>query len=261
MVLKKVNMSKRIEEESKRLSRITGMDFSTFLTPGNRQKISRSIQIHRKVTLIMISSFAFFFSFITLISIILYSKQVGSLSIIVFFITGAFFCAIAGTGWGTIRLSRQAIDQSRELIVVVLDLMKEVRTEIATSIKENPDLGITDFIKGLSYGVIIPAAGQIIDEKLKFFAKPAKIVIENSLFYFTRTTASFADHFFNLPATKNHVDSSIATHEEFTEKLNLIKDKLQPLGDSISQKVAIPGKILMGIALVLGVPIMSILYL
>ena len=111
--------------------------------------------------------------------------------------------------------------------------------------------------------MFIPAVNRIIRDKLKLLAKPVNLVIENTIFFMTKSLSSAMDK-----VESKNTPQAESPEKQKDEKLNelfnrLIDDAREKIGstvDSVGRKVALPAKIVFNIVLFFGVPILLIIY-
>jgi hypothetical protein len=265
-----VLMSTTIEKEAERLEKETGIDFKTYRNPEMVEKISHLIGFYRRTNILMIRYTTILLAIVVVLCLWFYTGEMNIAGIALFLIVGTFFSIVGGFSWGLIRLAKSAVKEGADIVLMMLDFLKEIKTDLSTLAKNKPTAKLTlaNLFRGISYDVFIPAVSQIIREKLKVLAKPANIVIENAIFYLTKSLSTAMDKAENKRARDDAAQAESQQEqkdEEIDKRFNQLIDdarqKIGPMVDSAGRKVALPAKIAFNINLFVGVPILLIIYL
>jgi hypothetical protein len=263
-------MGKMIEKEAERLEQETGIDFKKYRNPEMVEKISDLIGFYRQTNAYMFRYTAILLIIIIALCFWFHTREMSSVGIALFLIAGTFFSLVEGISWGLMKLAKKAVTDGADVVTMMLDFLKEIKADITALVKNKPTakIAISDMFRGISYDVFIPTVNQIIQEKLKLFAKPINFLIGNSIFYLTRSLSAVMDK----AATENSKKETMPVEseqekgkqEENDKKIDQLIDearaKIGPLADSVSRKVAIPAKIVFNVTLFIGVPILLIIY-
>jgi len=250
-------MRKKIEQAVDRLTEETGIDFKKYQKPGIVEKISDLTGFIGQAGGIMFRRYAILLIIVAALCAWFYTKGMSLVGIILFFITGLLFTAAAGTALGTKKVAKKAVEDSVGVVMLMLEVVKEVRHDITGS-----NVSISNLVEGISYGVFIPSVNGIVREKLSLLAKPVVFVIENALFYFTKSISALFDKSADEISEEKLQEIQAQTKDDnkFEQSVNSAKEKLEPLADSVARKVTIPSKVLLIITLIIGLPILFIIY-
>lgn len=259
-------MGNKIEQAAERLSRETGIDFKKYRKPELVEKISDLIGFTGQAGGIMFRRYAVLLVIVIGLCVWFYTQKMSLAGIILFFVVGLLFTAAAGTALGTKKVTEKAIDDSAGVVTLMLDFVKEIKQDLFSLAKNKAGAktAVSDLVKGVSYGVFIPTVKQIVREKLSILAKPVVFVIEHALFYFTKSIASVIDNSAGDAAGKKPEEKEAQTKEEddkaFVQSIDAARETVASLADSVNRKATIPSKVMLIIALVVGLPILFIIY-
>jgi len=264
-------MGKMIEKEAARLEQETGIDFKKYRNPETVEKISDLIGFHQQATGFVLRYTAIFLIIIGVLSYWFHTRGMSIVGIVLFLLVGIVFSLLEGPSLGLIKLAKKAVDDGMDVVVIMLDFVKEVRKDVLILTKKKPgaEISSANLVRGVSYIVFIPAIGQIIRSRLKLLAAPVNFFIGSSIFYLTKSlTAVMEKTDSKDPEPKTAQTGSPGDQEEPGEKVDKFdqlvddaKKRIGPLADSVAKKVAIPAKIFFTVTLFIGVPILLIIYL
>lgn len=252
-------MGKKIERAADRLAEETGIDFKKYQKSEIVEKISDLTGFVGQSGGIMFRRYAILLIIVVALCAWFYTKGMNSIGIILFFIIGVLFTVFAGTALGTKKVAEKTVEDSVGIVVLMLEVVKEAKHDTAGA-----NVSTSNLVEGISYGVIIPSVSRIVREKLSLLATPVVFVMENSLFYFTKSVSALFDKSGDeIPGeTSQEPQAQKQTKEDnkFEQSVNSAKEKLEPLADSVTRKVTIPSKVLLIITLIIGLPILFIIY-
>lgn len=264
-------MGKKIEREAERLEKETGIDFKRYLNPETVEKISDLIGFHQQATGFVLRYTAIFLIIIGAFSYWFHARGMSVVGIVLFLLVGIVFSLLEGPGLGLIRLTKKAVNDGMDVVVMMLDFVKEVRKDVLVLTKKKPgaEISSANLVRGVSYIVFIPAIGQIVRSRLKLLAAPVNFIIGNSIFYLTKSLTAVmakADSEDSEPKTAQtgppgEQEKPAEKVDKFDQLVDDAKKRVGPLADSVAKKVAIPAKILFYVTLFIGVPILLIIYL
>ncbi|UCH93002.1 MAG: hypothetical protein JSV88_22300 [Candidatus Aminicenantes bacterium] len=263
-------MSIKFEIEAERLEKETGIDFKKYRNPEMVKKISHLIGFYRQTNTLMMRYIIILLVIVVALCIWFHTREMSGVGIALFLIVGTFFSVAEGICWGLMKLAKNAVKEGADIVLMMLDFLKEIKTDLSTLAKNNPDAKVTlsNLFRGISYEVFIPAVSQIIRDKLKFLAKPANFVIENTIFYLTKSLSTAMDKA-ESKSTRDKTAQAGSQEEQKDEKMDEVfnqliddaREKIGPMVDSVGRKVALPAKITFNVTLFIGVPILLIIYL
>ena len=264
-------MGKIIEKEAERLEQETGIDFKKYRNPETVEKISDLIGFHQQATAFVLKYTAIFLIIIGALCYWFHTRGMGIVGIVLFLLVGIVFSLLEGPSLGLIRLTKKAASDGKDVVVMMLDFVKEVRQDVSNLTEKKPGAKISsaNLVRGVSYIVFIPAVWQIVQAKLKLLAAPVNFFIGNSIYYITKSLTAVMDKADSKDPGKKTVQAGSPGDreepEESVDKFNQLVDDAKknvgPLADSVARKVAIPAKILFNITLFIGAPILLIIYL
>lgn len=266
-----VSMSRKIEREAERLEKETGIDFKKYRNPETVEKISDLIGFHQQAIGFVLRYTAIFLIIIGALCYWFQTRGMSVIGIVLFLLVGIVFSLLEGPSLGLIKLTKKAVNDGMDVVVIMLDFVKEVRQDVLILTKKKPDTEISsaNLVRGVSYTVFIPAIRQIIQAKLKLLAVPVNSFFENSIFYLTKSLTAVMEKVDNKDPEKQIVQTESPGEqggpEESVDKFDQVMDdakkRVGPLADSVVKKVAIPAKILFNVTLFIGIPILLIIYL
>jgi hypothetical protein len=258
-------MNKKIGIERARIIKETGIDFIKYQNPELGEKIDNLIGFYQLATIYLLK-YTGLFLLITAGLIYAFHLQGKNLfGIILFAIFGLAFSLVEGVTLGLRNLVKKAVTDGAKVVEMMLDFLKEMKQDIQKKKQDNPNTNILPsyLLEGLSYTVFIPAIGDLIRGRIKFFVKPVLFVIENSILFFTKALASVLK---KSESQKTSVSGVYPDHEQeidsntFDSIIDDARKQVGPLGDSVSRMVAWPIKLVFNIALFLGMFIFVIIF-
>ncbi|MCP4146397.1 MAG: hypothetical protein GY757_01480 [bacterium] len=274
-------MSKKIEKECHQLSEKTGIQFKKYTSPELIEKISDLIGFLGQIRSVMTRCNLLFMALISALSIYFAYIQMNTAGVVIFFLFGICFSILAGSALGTWRLAERAVGDSIGVVTLMLDFIKEVKKDLLVAKKNQPgsDVSTSNLLKGISYGVFIPSINGIVRDQLSFFAKPVILLIENAIFYFTKSLAAALEKTEsqdNVPENMSREnnkteitgttetgtpDTASGTSEnKFIITIDKAKGMLNTLSAFVIKQVTIPSKILFTLTMLIGVPILWLIY-
>lgn len=251
-------MGKKIQQEGERLSQKTGINFKKYHKPEMVEKIGDLIGFIGNIRTIMLGYYVLLLVIVTALCIWFSLRGMSTIGVVLFAAFGILFSASAGTALGTMKLAEKAVNDTKSVAVLLLDFVKEVKSDISTTLKSKPgsEIAASDLFKGISFVVFIPIVNQVIKEKLFFLlAKPVDFIVTNALYHFTNYLAPIIDK----AAGKISAEDS-KENGSFDRSLEEIKEKIEPLADSVIRSVKIPGKVLLILSIIICIPILLIIY-
>jgi hypothetical protein len=264
-------MGKMIEREAMRLEKETGIDFKKYRNPETVEKISDLIGFHQQATAFVLKYTAIFLIIIGALCYWFHTRGMSVVGIVLFLVVGIVFSLLEGPSLGLIKLTKKAVSDGMNVVVMMLDFVKEVRQDVLIVTKKKPgaEISSANLVRGVSYIVFIPAARQIVRAKLKLLAIPVNFFIVNSIFYLTKSLTAVMEKTDSKDSEKKAVKAESPGEQEEAEEsvdkfdrlVDDAKKSVGPLVDSVARKVAIPAKILFNVTLFIGVPILLIIYL
>ena len=264
-------MGKKIEREAERLEKETGIDFKKYRNPETVEKISDLIGFHQHATAFLLKYTAIFLIIIGAFSYWFHTRGMGVVGIVLFLLVGIVFSLLEGPSLGLIKLTKKAVSDGMDVVVMMLDFVKEVRQDVLILSKKKPgaEISSANLVRGVSYIVFIPAVRQIVRAKLKLLAIPVNFFIGDSIFYLTKSITAVMDQADSQDSEKKTIQAGSPAEQEepkksvdkFDQLVDNAKKSVGPLADSVARKVAIPAKILFNITLFIGIPILLIIYL
>ena len=255
-------MGKKIEREGERLSRETGIDFKKYYKSGFVEKIGELIGFIGSIRSIFLGYYAVLLVIVTALCTWFFLRDMNIVGIVLFFIFGILFCAGAGTALATMKLAEKVVEDSSDTVVLMLDFAKEVRHDIS-NVESKPGFKIaySDLLKGLSFNVFIPMTKQVIKDKLGLFSKPVIYIVQNALFYFTNfLTEAIDEKGGEISAVKTEAEAGKEI-EAFDKSIDSVKEKIEPLADSVTGKLKIPARVLLILSIVICLPILLVIFL
>ena len=188
-------MGKKIEREAERLEKETGIDFKKYRNPETVEKISDLIGFHQQATAFVLKYTAIFLVIIGALCFWFHTRGMSVVGIVLFLLVGTVFSLLEGPSLGLIKLTKKAVNDGMDVVVMMLDFVKEVRQDVLVLTKNKPgaEISSANLVRGVSYIVFIPAIRQIIRSKLKLLAIPINFFIGNSIFYFTKSLTAVMD--------------------------------------------------------------------
>jgi hypothetical protein len=266
-----VFMGKKIEKEAERLEKETGIDFKKYRSPETVEKISDLISFYQQTTTFVLKYTAIFLIIIGALCYWFHTRGMSVVGIVLFLLAGIVFSLLGGPSLGLIKLTKKAVSDGMDVVVMMLDFVKEVRQDVIVLSKKKPGAKISsaNLVRGVSYIVFIPAVRQIVQAKLKLLAIPVNFFIGNSIFYLTKSLTAVMDKADSKDPGKQAVQAKSPGEQEgpgesvdkFDQLVDEAKKSVGPLADSVARKVAVPAKILFTVTLFIGVPILLIIYL
>jgi hypothetical protein len=260
-------MNKKVGIESARIIKETGIDFIKYQNQELGEKIDNLIGFYQLATVYLLKYTAIFLLITAGLIYSFHLQQKNLFGIVLFALFGIAFSVVEGVTLGLRNLVKKAVLDGAKVVEMMLDFLKEMKEDIQRKKEENPDTNISPsyLLEGLSYTVFIPAIGNLIRSKIKFFVKPVLFVIENSILFFTKALAAVL-----TKSEKEHTQKA-QDHSETSENQDTDSDTFEhiiddarkqvgPLGDSVSRMVAWPIKLIFNIALFLGMFIFVIIY-
>ena len=264
-------MGKMIEKEAERLEKETGIDFKKYRNPETVEKISDLISFHQQTTAFVLKYTAIFLIIIGARCYWFHTRGMGVVGIVLFLSVGIVFSLLEGPSLGLIKLTKKAVSDGMDVVVMMLDFVKEVRQDVLSLTEKTPgaEISSANLVRGVSYIVFIPAVRQIVQAKLKLLAVPVNFFIGNSIFYLTKSLTAVMDKADSKDPGKKTVQAGSPGEQEepeesvdkFDRLVDDAKKSVGPLADSVAGKVASPAKILFNVTLFIGIPILLIIYL
>ena len=254
-------MGKKIEREAERLEQETGIDFKKYRNPETVEKISDLISFHSQANAFLLRYTAIFLIIIGALCYWFHTRGMSVVGIVLFLLVGIVFSLLEGPSLGLIKLTKKAVSDGMDVVVMMLDFVKEVRQDVLSLTEKKPGAKISsaNLVRGVSYIVFIPAVRQIVRAKLKILAIPVNFFIGNSIFYLTKSLTVVMDKADSKDPGEQEGPEESAN--KFDQLVDEAKKSVGPLADSVAKKVAIPAKILFNVTLFIGTPILLIIYL
>lgn len=259
-------MRRKIRREGKRLSRETGVDFKKYRDPELAEKIGDLIGFAGEASGILLRRYIVLLSIIIILSAWIYMRGMNIIGVILFFCFGFLFSVCTGAALGMMKITEKGVRDSAGVLVMVLDFVKDVRKDTAAvKGKTGAEVPVSALVEGVSYGVFIPVVSKVVRGRLSLFAMPVNFVIENALFYFTRSLAAVVGKGVNDDAGAEQTNEPRETEAEKDSRVDKAIDeartKIEPLADSVARKITIPAKILLTLTLLIGFPLLLVIYL
>lgn len=264
-------MGKKIEREAERLEKETGIDFKKYRNPEIVEKISDLISFHSQATASLLGYTALFLVIIGGLCYWFHTRGMGVVGIVLFLLVGIVFSLLEGPSLGLIKLTKKAVRDGMNVVVMMLDFVKKVRQDVLIVSKKKPgaEISSANLVRGVSYVVFIPAVRQIVRAKLKLLAVPVNFFIGNSIFYLTKSLTAVMDKADNKDTEKQIVQTESPGEQEgpgesgdkFDRLIDDSKKRVGPMADSVAQNVVIPVKILFNVTLLIGILIFLLIYL
>lgn len=253
-------MGKKIAKEGERISRETGIDFSKYWNPemGLGEKIGELIDITGKVASTILVYLILPLVVLVAISYKLSSGNMNIAGVILIFAVGVLMILLGGTARGFMKLVNDTVSNSSELIVLLLDFVKEVRRGVKSLQKKEPDqpgkkVSVSQFVEGISYVVFIPAVSDVLRSRLSLLSRPLIWVNERVLLHFTKAIAAI------LPASEVSGDQEQDADAEEKE-IDGAAEKISGFSSSVTRTVNFPAKILFVVSVMIGVPAILIIF-
>lgn len=264
-------MGKMIEKEAERLEKETGIDFKKYRNPETVEKISDLISFPGQSAAFLFKYTAIFLIIIGVFCYWFHTRGMSIVGIVLFLLVGIVFSLLEGPSLGLIKLTKKAVNDGMDIVVMMLDFVKEVRQDVLIVSKKKPgaEISSANLVRGVSYVVFIPVVRQIIRARLKLLAVPVNFFIGNSIFYLTKSVTAVMDK----ADSKNPDTMAVKTEspgeqerpggsgDKFDRLVDDAKKRVGSLAESVAGKVAISAKILFTVTLFIGVPILLIIYL
>lgn len=256
-------MGKRTELKGIRLISETGINFNKYRTQHMENKINSIIGIIARSRKTIFMYFITLLFILTGLCILFYMQKKSATGIAVFFICGVFLCASVGTALGAKRLSESAVKNTSVVIILMFDLLKELKHDLSGIYKNKPNymVSVSDLLRGISYVVFIPTVNQVVKNKLKLFVKLVISITENTIFYFTKFLSIEIDKLSLIAGYNKNNVKFLIDNNAFDQTIDTFKEKIEPITDIVIKKVKIPANMLFAVTLIIGIPILFIIYL
>ena len=266
-------MRKRIQDAAETITQETGIDFKKYDNPETAEKIGNLLNFYGMANRYIFQTMIV--SFIVLCSICywFYTQQMNLFGIVLFFSFGFFLCIIESVLIGIMRLVGRSVQDGTDLIRYLLDLVLHLHTDLVGDGDQKSRITVSQLFCGLSYSLLIPTIHQVIHRELSILAKPVSIIIENTVFYFTRSLSAMIEltEKSNKRIDKNGdtdhsnrnedlEDQNDTAHINVAQLLEDIRGKLDPMAESIGRKVSAPARLLFYLVLFIGLPILFVIY-
>lgn len=238
-------------------SRITGIDFHCYKQQDLTARIKNTINFFQHIKLSILANFLVLMTINILLCSILYHRGMRPVGLTLFLIFGTLICSVIGTARGIRNPAEKAVHQCGSLVSYMLEHISETKGQIKPQLarqRKNPQFYFHLF-KGFSLAVLIPATHGVIDDRMKLWSRPAKLIVQQAITSFTRLLgiSILTDHMMTQESNKKG--------EEILDHLvQVLKKKIPDLHDTITKKILIPTKILIFLSLVIGLPMLALIY-
>ncbi len=256
-------MARKIVERGRQLIEKTGIDFEKYRSPELVERVGNLVGFVRGAKKILACYQLLFALIIIVLCIWFYTRGMNIAGILFFFVIGILVSAATGTALGTVKLSGKVMEDSASVVGLLLDLVKQIRSDLSGLRQKQAASGtaLSDLLKGLSFMVVIPAVAELIQNHLRLLAKPVKFLAENTLFYLTQGLADGLDQ-----ATRKIPAAQLTAPGEqksagFDQAIDEARGKIDRLAQSLIRKVTAPARLLFTLSLILGLPMLLIVYL
>lgn len=254
-------MANKIEKTGEKISREAGIDFKKYRNPELTEKIGDLVGFTGRIHWVLLRYNGFLLVVLIALCAWFYTRQAMNIpGIVLFFLFGFLVCVLAGTALGTMRLAEIAAEDSTGVIVLLLQLVKDVRLDLSR-LSQKEGKGATpaaDLTRGLSYLVIIPTVKKIVKNKLSILSGPVNFILGNTLYYFTGSLAAALDK--EEPGEAG-AGTDPGELKAFEKSIDDAGNKISSLGEETAGKLKIPARILLILSLLLGLPILALIYL
>ena len=103
--------------------------------------------------------------------------------------------------------------------------------------------------------VLIPATHRVIEGNMKLWNRPAKVIVQQAISSFTRLLGVSI-----MTDSKMYLENNKKGEEILDHMVKSLIVKIPLLNESISKKILIPTNILIYASLLMGIPLLTLIY-
>jgi len=238
-------------------SKITGIDFNQYNHQELATRITQIINFYHRIKFSIFANFFILMTINILLCSILYHRGMRPAGVILFLVFGTLISSAIGTARGIRQPAEKAVNQCGCLVSYMLEYISETKGDISSQLakqKKNPQF-FFHLIKGFALVVLIPATHRVIEGNMKLWNRPAKIITQQAINSFTRLLGVSI-----MTDSKMYLENNKKGEEILDHMVKSLIEKIPLLNESISKKILIPTNILIYASLLMGIPLLALIY-